>query len=522
MANGYGGSSGSSGSSYSSSPRTTSGSSANMPLPPPGFHYMPDGTLMSDVEHANLNKVSSKDLSTKIIKSFKLDTSNIKAKGENRTFTVSGSKNSVFSLIVVNNHGNYYNFDSKTFVATPSRLESTVINSSSYSGSIKFPKLPDANTDTYDLYLMAEPQYNTKHVKFNEVRYADNTIDFNSSKGSDSAVLVKKIYQHADKDITLSAISTNNLTAFSSVAITTQTITVGGGNSIGKISFTVIATVAATRNVVIKRQVEENDFIANVTRTIGGAAIPITGEDVSSSTFYKWPIDNIVGLRNGMYMKTSNATVGTLISDYNETVEETLVSAPSPILPSTKTKRNRSIVFEKGVQSTGVATVTNGVVTSQAGNVVFNLQQADALKGDSVKIYGQGRQNIKNLSGYDVKFSNLKVELTAVTTTVDGAVSNHTNVTVDERAGIRDKVSTVTGIGIDTSSAVPTVTSGAGAVNGSGVIVLSATQTLEDGITLTFGGASRIATITGDIEVLSAGAEDLTLRVDLEKILTAT
>ena len=93
---------------------------------------------------------------------------------------------------------------------------------------------------------------------------------------------------------------------------------------------------------------------------------------------------------------------------------------------------------------------------------------------------------------------------------------------IAERAGIRDKISTVTGIGIDTSSALPTVASGAGAVNGAGTVVLSAAQTLESGITLTFGGASRIATITGDIEVLNSGPENLTLRIDLEKILTGT
>jgi hypothetical protein len=165
---------------------------------------------------------------------------------------------------------------------------------------------------------------------------------------------------------------------------------------------------------------------------------------------------------------------------------------------------------------------TNDVLTSQAGNVIFNNQQADALKDDTVKIYGYGRGAIRSLSGYDIEFTDLKVELTEVTTTVDGAVSNNTSVTVDERAGIRDgNFSTVTGIGIDTSSAVPTVASGAGAVNGAGTIVLSAAQELESGITLTFGNASRIATITGTIDVKEAGLSDTTIFLDIERFLTA-
>ena len=46
-------------------------------------------------------------------------------------------------------------------------------------------------------------------------------------------------------------------------------------------------------------------------------------------------------------------------------------------------------IFEPGVQATGDPLVTNGVVTRQAGNIVFSLKQADALKDDTdVRLYG--------------------------------------------------------------------------------------------------------------------------------------
>ena len=61
---------------------------------PIGYHYMPDGSLMSDIDHANL-------FGSKIIKSFNLDTSDIKETGERRRFTVNGTKGAVFSLEVI-------------------------------------------------------------------------------------------------------------------------------------------------------------------------------------------------------------------------------------------------------------------------------------------------------------------------------------------------------------------------------------------------------------------------------------
>ena len=474
---------------------------------------------------SSVKRISSTSVSDKIIRSFNIDTSNIKASGESRNFTVNGSNDCVFNLIIVNNHDHYYNFKSKTFSATPSTLQSVSITGSSYGGLIKFPALPDSNTDSYTLYLIADIRNNTRHAPFREVRYEDNTIDFNSSIGSDSAVLIKKIYQHANKTITLTAISPNGLTAFGSVSITNDTITTSGRNSGQKISFTVTAVAATTRNFVLKKQIEENDFITYVERTIGSAAKPISGEDISESTYYRWPIDNIVGLQNGMFAIANNITTGSQISNYTSEVEETFVekTLTKGLIPLEKTgTKNTRLVDVKAIKATGIATVTNGVLTSQAGEITFNNKQPDALKDDNIKIYGYGPKSIKSLSGYEIKFDNLKAELTKVTTTTTSAVSNSTSVPIAERNGIKNGISTVKGIGIDTSSAIPVVSSGAATVSGAGTIVLSSAQTLENGTTLTFGGASRTVTITGDVQIMETGPENVVIRLDLEKIITAT
>jgi hypothetical protein len=53
-------------------------------------------------------------------------------------------------------------------------------------------------------------------------------------------------------------------------------------------------------------------------------------------------------------------------------------------------------------------------------------------------------------------------------------------------------------------------------------LVLSAAQTLEDGMTLTFGTGGQTAVITGNIEILKAGTSNQTLRLDVEKLLSIT
>ena len=144
------------------------------------------------------------------------------------------------------------------------------------------------------------------------------------------------------------------------------------------------------------------------------------------------------------------------------------------------------------------------------------------------------------------------------TDTVNGAVSGATSIVMDANVantmsvgdtvtgtGISDlKTITVTAINVDTnvkkfsvSEAVtisdgvtlsftnpkakaPTVVSGAGSVTGAGTIVVSSAQTLESGAELSFPKVGTKATISGNIKINKVGNEDVTLRFDLENMLT--
>ena len=111
--------------------------------------------------------------------------------------------------------------------------------------------------------------------------------------------------------------------------------------------------------------------------------------------------------------------------------------------------------------------------------------------------------------------------MTAPTTTTTEATSAHATIAVADREGVINNVSRVGGIGIDPSVQNPLITSGGGA-DGAGDWVMDAVQTLENGITLTVENTSRVATITGNIEIIKAGTADQTLRFDLEKLLSTS
>lgn len=231
---------------------------------------------------------------------------------------------------------------------------------------------------------------------------------------------------------------------------------------------------------------------------------------------YQWPINNFANiLKPGMIVvPTTNITAGTAIGEYKDTITEFLGT------------KNEKIIVKKQVDAVTTLAlkpvVTKGVISTQAGAIVFNKQQTLALAGGTVKTGGYGQAEIKRIYGWGVIFSDLKLTLNTVTTTTTAAVNNSTSVPVTSVNGILDDVSTVSGIGINPSLANPTVDTGAGAATGAGTLVLTAAQTIENGATLTFAGAGQTATITGNIEIVKAGGASQTLRFDVGKLLSIT
>ena len=569
---------------------------------PLGYHYMENGALMSDAEHALLSL-------SKIIQ-LNIDLSPIPESGEVRSFTVSGDIGGKFALEIINEDGKYYNFNCNEFQVAKYRLSKS-LSRDGYKNKIIFPAVGDP--DQYDIYFWAE--HGSEHGSYNEIRYEDGTVDINSSSGSNSLLLQKVIYQNADVTLTVQIDSpTSTIETGTQV---TSTFVAPTGSRVQKTPFKLsCAVTTAAKCYRIIRQPNLSDTNASTTVVIGSpidipgeniyptATAAFTGDDINGAvtsgaivqidadvagnvvigdkittpnvfnlstavviadgttltfsskinrslttvrsldpaegtnhakkftmsqdiqfrdnaplTFfnqmnYKWSVDDISGLKVGQTPAGTNITANSVLKNYKDS--ETIFAC---------TDMEREIINIKlqSIEAVGKPTITKSTgISVQPGNIIFSKQQAKALASDSISITGYGIKNVKEIYGYNVKFSDLKIELTEVTTTTTSAVENSTSVPVAERAGILDDVSVVSGIGINPAAINPTVDTGAGAVTGAGTLVLTSAQTLEEGATLTFSEAGQTATITGNIEVLRVGSASQTIKLDIEKLVSIT
>jgi len=232
---------------------------------------------------------------------------------------------------------------------------------------------------------------------------------------------------------------------------------------------------------------------------------------------YSWPINNYADvLKEGMVLVPgTNVTADTSVGVYEDTLilfegtkeEKTIIKNTRPAL-STLAKK---------------PTVVKGLVTVQEGQIVFNKQQVLALAGDTLKVGGYGETEILRIYGWEVKFTDLAIALTAPTTTTTEASAggSSADIEVNSVEGVINNVSRVGGIGINSALQNPLITAGGGAT-GTGDWTMDAVQTLENGITLTVENTSRVATITGNIEIVKAGYADQTLRFDINKLLSTS
>jgi len=240
-------------------------------IAPPGFHYMPDGTLMSDAEMSQSYQ--------KIINSIDLDLSPLRAATSTRRFSVTAQKGAVFSLEIKNEDNYYYNFVSEVFQVEKSGLYDEVVGDTPFEEKIVFPTVTD--DDRYDIFLFAQPT-TTIHAKHTEVRFGDGSLDINSSIGSNSLLITKVIYQYLDQTLTISPFSPTSTIETGSVVSEAITLTRGLGFAKQQFSIACSVTTAAKCYRIIKQPVS-NDVIAFVEPEVGSAPITIAGENIYPS-----------------------------------------------------------------------------------------------------------------------------------------------------------------------------------------------------------------------------------------------
>jgi len=300
--------------------------------------------------------------------------------------------------------------------------------------------------------------------------------------------------------------------------------------------FSITITVANGRGFKLKRKPTSEDLCAVKVVTFGSAAIAIKGEDTSSdSLFYRWPINNIAGLVSGMALDPSrkesvagNTTTPAFITSYTTTKTLQRINNDNKHYADFEdyTVTDVSVDGINSYNNPITAIDRNGRVTAQAGNIVFNTQQKDALKADaSVKLIAQGVKAIEGSTGINVTLSNITVTgalqetdtALSVATTTTAAVNNSTTIPVGRLHNVVVG-STLRGIGIR-GTTKPIVVSKS-VSEGSGNIIASSAVTLEDGATLNIDGATNAVTIAGTIHVKNMPITDTTLYFNVERFLT--
>jgi len=240
----------------------------------------------------------------KIIKEFILNTKDVAIAGETRAFSIIADAGAVFSLEVKSSTGNFYNFFNNTFQSNKVGLENKVVTSGIFTGNIVFPK--ESAAREYDISLFAGED--TEHLPFEEVRFADGSLDVNSSIGSNSKLVKKLIFQTALISLTLGARSESSATPYGSSTVTGDTVSTTVGGVVTKTPFKITVALAATRAMTISRQPDVNDIACTKSITIGSSAISVPGENIYPAVTGTDTVDGTVENVTKIVMDTNVAS----------------------------------------------------------------------------------------------------------------------------------------------------------------------------------------------------------------------
>lgn len=328
---------------------------------PIGYHYMLDGTLMSDAEHAKLNgsnnpslpkiakpgdtmrKVTNRgnkkidgwvltpngnyirevtfqntygDRSEKNITDFNLDLSDLTTTAETRLLEIIGDDGAGFILEIKNAAGNYYNFHTQTFASTHSVLDEE-LDGSLYTNEVVFPA--SGSDDQYGIFLHAKA--GTKHVSYVEKRFGDDGIDLNGSIGSNSLLLQKVIYQYSDKlTLTLQGYSVGGVI---SGAYGTTTIEVDRYKQQEDTAFSFTTTAVETAAFRVLKQPDGDDVLSVVQPTLGAAPVDLPGENI-------YPTKTANGKTGAVMSSNATVTMADTIEDLGLKIGDKVIQETGP------------------------------------------------------------------------------------------------------------------------------------------------------------------------------------------------
>ena len=392
------------------------------------------------------------------IYALRINTDTVPTAGTSRAFSVNGDVGAGFLLQVVNASGNFYNFRTQEFTGGTGGSANTFSVQNILRVKMK------SSTYSSSIYLpsSAATTYN--------VILMPNPGDDTEIAGS-KQVINKTLTQVANSTITFAvATATSN---YSSSPAATNVTSSGSSASSGSTAVDADYTVTNVSNdsygfgLRLIRQPIDTDWYFTTTETVNGT--------ISSATDVV--VDDLTDLIAGMYVTGVSAG--------------SLSGTPTILSIDTATK-----------------TLTLSAAQSFDDGITLTFQ-------------ARGLKRISNVLGCTILPDLLKAKhsSTQVTTTVRGAISNSTTITVDGTYGISGgSVVTFDGAGVDNSSTnnVNVVTASSSA----GQFTCDRIQTLTDETTLTFTGSSGSINITNDLTIGQYPTVDRTIYLNLDNFIT--
>jgi len=395
-----------------STPVTRSTTNTQGQTAPTGYHYMPDGSLMLDSSHVGYQE-------DKVITSFDLDLSDLPASSSVRSFTFIGDSGAEFILEIKNEDNHYYNFVTSSFQATKANLENAIVGGN-YKGAITFPTVTD--DDQYDISVYAKP--GTKHSPYNEVRFGDGSLDINSSRGSNSLMMQKVVYQYTALTLTINGYSP---TGTVSATLTPDTISTSRGKSLSKTAFSFVASSATTAAYRVLRQPISSDIISFLAPVVGAAPIDLPGENIYPTATAAFTGDDINGaITSGAVVRMDNTDLSAVIKVGDkittpvttDTVNGDFSSGATAITMDAAVATKMAV----GDQVTGTTALDAGIFTvaSIDSTNVFSLSASAAID-----------------DGTALRFSS-KINRSLTTVTVVETSSTATDFTMSQAIQFRD------------------------------------------------------------------------------------
>ena len=406
------------------------------------------------------------------INTFSLNTNDLGVVGETRQITVRGDVGAEYSLQVVKDSNNFYNFKTNSFSTgfSPKKNKKIKLFGSSNSTNVVFP---GGSSAQYKVLLFVEPNSDTELII-----------------GEDSKIATKSITQNADVDVVFSPVTVSAVDGTANYKTLPSNV-----------------TKTATPNSVQGVTADINMTFENAETTGGGFGFRtnlIDGFTAVSFNPTKFNFEKF------WYFEATEVILTNPAGDGNSTTTVVVASLTDLVV-------GMEMFYKQGTTSAATNTSITAINTTTK---TITLSVANTLtEGQTMTFRGYGSKIIEEASGTVLSIGSFQILETPLVKTVRAAVSSSTTITVNGTFGIAGGNHVIyKGQGVDNSSnnAVTSVS----ASESAGSFESQTAQTLLAGASLKFNGCTQKIQIIGQITIIQFPSEDRTISLDLEKFIT--